>query len=115
MTAGPAMTHSHHASRHFTPTTYLDITRSSYYLTGSWRDQAACADMEPELWFPVSTETSSPVAKATCISCPVRLECLSYAMQTYQRDGMWGGVTPKNRRAIRRKLFKALKALGRSL
>lgn len=41
-------------------------------------------------------------AKAVCSTCPVAAECLSWALETNQPDGIWGGHTAKERRAIRR-------------
>lgn len=99
----------------FTPGTYIEITASYNYRSGLWRDNSACRTMEPELWFPVTPDKPQAAVRAICYGCPARLQCLSYAVQTNQRDGIWGGVTPKNRRALRRKLYKALRSMGKGL
>ncbi len=72
-----------------------------------WRDQAACLGRDAELWFPIGN--TSPYldqiaqAKAACAHCDVRSECLEYALDTGQHDGVWGGQTEGERRALRRK------------
>jgi WhiB family transcriptional regulator, redox-sensing transcriptional regulator len=42
-------------------------------------------------------------AQAVCVTCPVRDECLAYAMEWEEPDGVWGGLTPSQRRALRPK------------
>jgi WhiB family redox-sensing transcriptional regulator len=73
---------------------------------GGWRDRAACLDEDPELFFPVGTTGPAldqiALAKAVCAGCSVRLECLEYALQTYQDAGVWGGLSEDERRALRR-------------
>ncbi len=65
-----------------------------------WRDDAACRGMDTELFFPISEVGLSVrqivVAKVVCHDCPVRDECLSYAIRTGQR-GIWGGMTDDER------------------
>jgi WhiB family redox-sensing transcriptional regulator len=68
-----------------------------------WRQVAACRFIEPELFFPLST--SGPAleevaeAKAVCARCPVRRECLAFALTTRQAHGIWGGLTEQERLA----------------
>lgn len=63
-------------------------------LTGA---EAAC-QAHPEAWWePGSAET----AKAACGRCPVRVECLAYALAADERFGVWGGLGPEERRAKR--------------
>jgi WhiB family transcriptional regulator, redox-sensing transcriptional regulator len=73
---------------------------------GGWRGQAACLDEDPELFFPVGTTGPAldqiTQAKAVCAGCSVRVECLEYALQTYQDAGVWGGLGEDERRALRR-------------
>jgi WhiB family transcriptional regulator, redox-sensing transcriptional regulator len=68
-------------------------------------DRGACRSAEPELFFPLSAVGPAvpqvAAAKAICRGCPVRAECLDYAMQTAQ-DGIWGGTTEEERRLARR-------------
>jgi WhiB family transcriptional regulator, redox-sensing transcriptional regulator len=67
-----------------------------------WADGALCAETDPELFFP---ENGGSVrdAKQVCSRCPVRAECLAYALDTNQRFGVWGGLSERERRQIRRR------------
>jgi WhiB family transcriptional regulator, redox-sensing transcriptional regulator len=69
-------------------------------------ERAACLAAEPDLFFPVSAAGPAVAqvvaAKAVCRGCPVRAECLSYAVQTAQDYGIWGGATEEERRLARR-------------
>jgi WhiB family transcriptional regulator, redox-sensing transcriptional regulator len=72
-------------------------------LTGRehWRRAAACRSADPELFFPVSDSgpslTQAAEAKAICAGCPVRRQCLSFALRTRQVHGIWGGLTERER------------------
>ena len=72
----------------------------------NWREQAACLGSQSDVFFPVGRGAGSRnwvmAAKRICASCPVRPECLSYAVTTIQPDGVWGGTTPKERQKLRR-------------
>jgi hypothetical protein len=48
-------------------------------------------------------------AKAVCATCPVAAECLTWAIESNQPEGIWGGHTPKERRAIRRHWLEEIK------
>jgi WhiB family transcriptional regulator, redox-sensing transcriptional regulator len=62
----------------------------------------ACADEDPELFFPESGQTRQiSEAKAVCAACPIRTACLSYALR-HGVEGVWGGTTEEERRATRR-------------
>jgi WhiB family redox-sensing transcriptional regulator len=71
-----------------------------------WVHRARCKDEDPELFFPIGTTgpaaTQAEMAKALCFQCPVRDECLEWALATGQDSGVWGGTTEEERRAIRR-------------
>ena len=54
----------------------------------SWREQALCDGEETDLWFPPGTGDADPYAKALCEVCPVRRDCLEYALATRQ-SGFW--------------------------
>jgi WhiB family redox-sensing transcriptional regulator len=72
-------------------------------VTAGWTNQAACRDADPELFFPVSeTATAVTYAKAVCALCPVRPACLQHAVGTGEGHGIWGGLTPDERRNPRR-------------
>jgi WhiB family redox-sensing transcriptional regulator len=72
-----------------------------------WRHRAACLDEDPELFFPVGT--SGPAleqlaeAKMVCGWCPVREECLAWALASGQEAGVWGGLSEDERRALKRR------------
>lgn len=74
-----------------------------------WQQHAACRDTVPDLFFPASDDFTAPetvrqllVAGAVCGRCPVRRECLTYAVESGQAHGIWAGHTPADLRAIRR-------------
>lgn len=72
-----------------------------------WRHKAACQDEDPELFFWSGKETAEAnqrqiaAAKAVCRLCPVRTECLEWALKTGQDDGVWGGASVEERRTLR--------------
>lgn len=70
----------------------------------SWRDDAACRGPEHDLdlFFPTRGETDRlRAAKAVCATCPVTEPCLAFALLT-GAEGIWGGTSEKQRRAIKR-------------
>jgi WhiB family transcriptional regulator, redox-sensing transcriptional regulator len=68
----------------------------------AWTTSALCAQADPEAWFP-EVGGSSRQAKAVCARCPVRVECLAEAMANREPFGVWGGLSEKERRALRRR------------
>ncbi len=67
-----------------------------------WTTRAACRGItEPDLFF-LDHGQSPAQAKAVCAGCPVRQECLDYAVRWRINDGIWGGTTPRERRLISR-------------
>jgi len=72
-----------------------------------WRDTAACRDSEPNLFFPIGSTGSAvdqiEAAKAICLECSVREECLNYALETNQEAGVWGGYAEAERRRLRKR------------
>jgi WhiB family redox-sensing transcriptional regulator len=76
----------------------------------------ACHGADPELFFPVATAGRAleqvNSAKAVCVRCEVRADCLSYALQTMQH-GIWGGTTPDERAAMRASSRRALSPAAR--
>lgn len=77
----------------------------------SWRDLAACNDFDPDLFFPAGDTGSAASqiveAKRICAECPVKTDCLAYAVETNQINGIWGGTTEQERRLIRRRWMSA--------
>ena len=80
-----------------------------------WRSLGACRDEDPELFFPVprgSGRAQLERAKAVCARCRVRAQCLSFAIETVQDHGVWGGMSEEERRAHRgARLRQALRAV----
>lgn len=66
-----------------------------------WQDRANCAGVDPELFFP-SRGASTREAKAVCQGCEVRAECLDHAIENGEKVGIWGGLSERQRRVIRR-------------
>lgn len=76
---------------------------------------AGCKDEDPELFFP--TGSTGPAArqveaaKAVCLRCPVRDDCLGWALATAQDAGVWGGLAEEERSALRRTLQREVVAV----
>lgn len=68
-----------------------------------WRQSAACKDMPTELFFPANG-VNPRKALAACMTCPVRLPCLEWAVEMRERQGVFGGTTEKRRRPLIRAL-----------
>ena len=66
-----------------------------------WQDQALCAQTDPEAFFP-EKGGSTREAKKVCRSCDVRAECLEYALENDERFGIWGGMSERERRRLKR-------------
>lgn len=66
----------------------------------------SCVDVDPNLFFSTLREDER-AAKAVCQGCPVREVCLEIALTTHQEHGVWGGLTEKERRSLKRRLRRA--------
>ena len=77
-----------------------------------WRHKAQCRfeNIDPELFFPIGETgpalTQIKAAKAVCRRCPVIEECLRWALETGQDDGVWGGMSETERRKLKRRGIK---------
>ena len=67
-----------------------------------WYDQAACKGVSPSVFFPEDDQADYGLARRLCATCPVREPCLDDAQRARINHGMFGGLTPKERRAARR-------------
>lgn len=67
----------------------------------SWQDAGACLGADPSLFFP-ERGASTAAAKGICRGCVVRVECLEYALANGEKFGIWGGLSERERRRIRR-------------
>ncbi|SRX96395.1 WhiB family transcriptional regulator [Mycobacterium shimoidei] len=66
-----------------------------------WQDRALCAQTDPEAFFP-EKGGSTREAKKICLGCEVRTECLEYALAHDERFGIWGGLSERERRRLKR-------------
>ncbi len=79
-----------------------------------WRQHAICRDTDPDLFFPIGTTGQALVqidrAREVCNQCPVKIDCLEFALETNQDSGIWGGASEEERRMIRREAVARQKA-----
>ena len=73
---------------------------------GNWQQVALCAEADPELFYPEARE-SAPQAKAICMVCEVRVQCLAAAIVAREPHGIWGGLTYHERLNLTRELRRA--------
>ncbi len=66
-----------------------------------WQDYANCLGLDPDLFFPERGEITDE-AKEVCRGCDVQNDCLEFALQTGEKFGIWGGMSERERRRIRR-------------
>lgn len=98
------------------PAAKSSATRGPSQPLRDWRNQATCRDQDPDLFFPVGGDSALhgrartgvvqvqiAQAKTVCARCPVRFECGSWALDTGQDYGVWGGFDEEERRVIRRR------------
>jgi WhiB family transcriptional regulator, redox-sensing transcriptional regulator len=73
--------------------------------------RAACSTADPELFFPISSAGPAirhvSMAKAICARCEIQQECLRYALDAGPVQGVWGGMTERERRVLRQRGHKA--------
>ena len=78
----------------------------------NWRRDAACADADPELFFPDgdirSARAQAKAAKLICRGCPVSASCLNWALASGHEHGIWGGLTEDERRRLHRRGLRLL-------
>ena len=68
-----------------------------------WQERALCAQTDPEAFFP-EKGGSTREAKRICTTCAVRNECLEYALGNDERFGIWGGLSERERRRLKRRV-----------
>lgn len=68
-----------------------------------WQERALCAQTDPEAFFP-EKGGSTREAKRICMGCEVRDECLEYALAHDERFGIWGGLSERERRRLKREI-----------
>lgn len=67
----------------------------------SWQTKSNCMGVDPDLFFP-ERGASTREAKEVCRGCVVREECLEYALSNGEKFGIWGGMSERERRRLRR-------------
>lgn len=77
----------------------------------NWRHEAACRWEDPDLFFPVGSSGPALLqieeAKAVCHRCPVRENCLQWALEGGQDLGVCGGMSEEERRTVKRRAARA--------
>ena len=81
--------------------------RELYLLDGDsedagWQERGLCAQTDPEAFFP-EKGGSTREAKKVCLTCDVRQDCLEYALANDERFGIWGGLSERERRKLKKK------------
>ena len=74
----------------------------------SWQDYANCRGTDADLFFP-ERGASTRKAKAICNACDVKAECLDFAIVQGEKFGIWGGMSERERRRVRRQRIVARK------
>jgi WhiB family redox-sensing transcriptional regulator len=84
----------------------LTYSPQRWGLDDRWREHAACATADSDLFFPVGVTGPAvgqiAAAKAVCATCDVQTTCLEFAIATNQEYGVWGGTSEEERRVLRR-------------
>ena len=79
----------------------LRMGRKHLMLDTSWQEFANCLGVDPDLFFP-ERGASTREAKEVCRGCVVRPDCLEFALANGEKFGIWGGMSERERRRIRR-------------
>ncbi len=80
----------------------IDIVSLMYGGPGqSWQSDANCMGVDPDLFFP-ERGASTREAKEVCRACVVREDCLEFALANGEKFGIWGGMSERERRRVRR-------------
>ena len=74
---------------------------------GAWANVAACRNSDPDVFFPPGGRTNNVAAVLICRPCPVRVECLEFALENDMDHGVWGGMGQSARVELRRSTTRA--------
>lgn len=92
--------------------------RSATWNAEEWREVGSCRQLDTGLFFPIGQTGEAEVkivrAKKVCVTCPVRQQCLEFAITTNQEYGVWGGHSEEERRVIRRQWRARQRAAGKA-
>lgn len=77
----------------------MPVYSESFIPSEPWRVEAACAQVDPDLFFPTKGDhESARAAREVCAGCSAIADCLAYALEHREKDGIWGGLTPRQRK-----------------
>lgn len=79
----------------------MDVQALIGELDRDWQFRANCMGVDPELFFP-ERGSSTREAKEVCRGCVVREDCLDFAIANGEKFGIWGGMSERERRRVRR-------------
>lgn len=79
----------------------------STFVLGLWTRRALCADADPEIFFPAHDDPATE-ARQICARCPVRINCLQFALHSHEPYGIWGGLEPGEQASLRRKIRQSV-------
>ena len=79
-----------------------DLTATAQSGADAWMLHARCRGMNPSVFFPTDG-AGFEAARRICVECPVRAECLEYALTNQIDQGAWGGTSERERRRILRR------------
>lgn len=81
-----------------------------------WLERAACAGIDSRAFFANGCHSREQVhaAKRVCAACPVREQCAQWAIETGERNGVWGGMSQQELRKKRRRFTSRTKASTRA-
>jgi WhiB family redox-sensing transcriptional regulator len=73
-------------------------------VSGDWRTLAACRGLNPDLFFPERGDSFTVRnARAVCATCPVAEQCLEFAIEVDETEGIWGGLSGRQLREEKRR------------
>ena len=85
-----------------TPCANCICSRETGEEDGGWQERGLCAQTDPEAFFP-EKGGSTREAKKVCLTCDVRQDCLEYALANDERFGIWGGLSERERRKLKKR------------
>jgi len=78
-----------------------NLVSQEVVLLNNWRSSAACLDKDPEIFYPsASNQVAAQPAIRICRHCEVTRECLKYALDNFEKHGVWAGTTPRQRKIL---------------
>ncbi len=79
----------------------IELAPESFEDDDQWQERGLCAQTDPEAFFP-EKGGSTREAKRICQGCEVKDRCLEYALANDERFGIWGGLSERERRRLKR-------------